>query len=85
MRTSNSKKSFSSGRKLLGVVFALMLWLTASGTVWAAAKKKQEVAKPAEQGYLLAYVVTLTAITLGVAAVCFPSQRKNDVNFREED
>jgi hypothetical protein len=73
------------GRKSLAALAALALWLGLAGSLHAAPRKGPEVEKPVEQGYMLPYVVTGVAVTLGVAAVCFPSQRKDEVEFDEEE
>ncbi|HEX3654285.1 MAG TPA: hypothetical protein VHV55_00690 [Pirellulales bacterium] len=73
------------GRNSLAALAASVLWLGLTADLHAAPRKGPEVEKPAEQGYMLAYVVTGVAVTLGVAAVCFPSQRKDEVEFDEEE
>ncbi|HEY5311324.1 MAG TPA: hypothetical protein VIK18_02350 [Pirellulales bacterium] len=72
-------------RRPFAALAALALWLSLAAGLQADGRKKPEVVKPAEQGYMLAYVVTAVAVTLGVAAVCFPSQRKDEVEFDEEE
>ena len=66
-------------------IAGLALWLALASGLWAAPRKGAEVAKPVEQGYLLPYMLTAVTVTLGVAAVCFPSQRKSEVDFDENN
>ena len=49
----------------------------------AQGKKKQEVQAP-EQTYMLPYIMTTVAVLIGLAVVCMPSQRKDDVEIHEE-
>jgi hypothetical protein len=68
------------------VLVGLALWLALAGGLSAGPPRKgAEAAKAVEQGYMVPYILTAVAVTLGVAAVCFPSQRKDDVEFHEEE
>lgn len=73
------------GRNLRAMLGALALWLALAGGSSAAPRKGPDVEKPAEQGYMLPYMLTGVAVTLGIAAVCFPSQRKDEVEFESEE
>lgn len=78
--------AFQTCRGYIAVALALaVIGLGGITELMAAPRKGAEPAKPAEQGYLLPYLVTGIAICLGVAAVCFPSQRKNEVEIEEEE
>jgi len=72
-------------RQVPSLLAGFVLWLALAGNLWAAPRKGNEPVKAVEQGYVLPYLVTVVAVTLGVAAVCFPSQRKNEVDFDEDD
>jgi hypothetical protein len=59
---------------------AVCLTLALPSTAWAQGKKKQEV-KEAEQSYMLPYILTGVAALIGLAVVCMPSQRKDEVDL----
>ena len=77
---------FLSGCKPRVALAALSVWLALAGGLCAAPPRRgPEAEKPPEQGYVLPYMLTAVAVTLGVAAVCFPSQRKNEVDFDSDE
>ncbi len=61
---------------------AICLALTFPNTALAQGKKKAEVKEP-EQSYMLPYIMTVVAALVGLAVVCMPSQRKDEVEMDE--
>jgi hypothetical protein len=62
--------------------FALALATTAH----AQPESKKKSAKPqAQQAYLLPYILTVVMLGIGVAVVCLPSHRHDDVKPLAED
>ena len=61
---------------------AICLALTFPATASAQGKKKQETKEP-EQSYMLPYIMTAVAALIGLAVVCMPSQRKDEVDMSE--
>ena len=52
-------------------------------TASAQGKKKAEAKEP-EQAYMLPYIMTAVAILVGLAVVCMPSQRKDEVDMSSD-
>jgi hypothetical protein len=61
---------------------AICLALAFPPTASAESKKKQEAKEP-EQSYMLPYIITGVAVLIGLAVVCMPSQRKEEVDMSE--
>jgi hypothetical protein len=64
----------------LGVVCLALACPTAA---WAQANKKKQDEKEPEQSYMLPYILTAVAVLIGLAVVCMPSQRKEEVDMSE--
>jgi len=62
---------------------AICLALAFPGTASAQGKKKAEAKEP-EQAYMLPYIMTTVAVLIGLAVVCMPSQRKEEVDMSED-
>jgi hypothetical protein len=75
-----------SGRRLTKAVSlaAICLALALPGTASAQGTKKKQEVKEAEQSYMLPYIMTAVAALIGLAVVCMPSQRKEEVDMSSE-
>ena len=62
---------------------AIGLALSFPATASAQGKKKAEAKEP-EQAYMLPYIITVTAILVGLAVVCMPSQQQDEVDMSSD-
>jgi integral membrane sensor domain MASE1 len=78
-------KSFARPRSLTGwaSLATICLALSFPSTALAQGKKKAEAKEP-EQAYMLPYIMTTVAVLIGLAVVCMPSQRKEEVDMSED-